>query len=88
MKMSLSFSQGHWYAGNLNKNNEVSINISVKGLDDPIWEKKVTQITLLFLEGYKLKINPERISPSVEIKKGVIEPGDKPTRTKKKENPG
>ena len=67
MIMSLSFSQGHWYAGNLNKINEVSIDISVNGLDDPMWEKKVTQITLLFLEGYKLKINPDRFSPSVDI---------------------
>ena len=74
--MSLSFSQGPWYAGNLNKINEVSIDISVNGLDDPMWEKKVTQITLLFLEGYKLKINSDRFSPSVDIKIGVIEPGD------------
>ena len=78
MIISLSFSQGHWYAGNLNKINEVSIDISVNGLDDPMWEKKVTQITLLFLEGYKLKINPDRFSPSVDIKIGVIEPGDNP----------
>ena len=40
MIMSLSFSQGHWYAGNLNKINEVSIDISVNGLEDPMWEKK------------------------------------------------
>ena len=36
MIMSLSFSQGHWYAGNLNKINELSIDISVNGLDDPL----------------------------------------------------
>ena len=78
MIMSLSFSQGNWYAGNLNKINEVSIGVSVNGLEDPMWEKKVMQIALLFLERYKLKINPDRFSPSVDIKIGVIEPGDNP----------
>ena len=78
MIMSLSFSQGNWYAGNLNKINEVSIGVSVNGLEDPMWEKKVKQIVLLFLERYKLKINPDRFSPSVDIKIGVIEPGDNP----------
>ena len=76
--MSLSYSQGHWYAGNLNKINEISIGVSVNGIEDPMWEKKVTQIALLFLERYKLKINPDRFSPSVDIKIGVIEPGDNP----------
>ena len=76
--ISLSYSQGHWYAGNLNKINEISIGVSVNGIEDPMWEKKVTQIALLFLERYKLKINPDRFSPSVDIKIGVIEPGDNP----------
>ena len=76
--MSLSYSQGHWYEGNLNKINEISIGVSVNGIEDPMWEKKVTQIALLFLERYKLKINPDRFSPSVDIKIGVIEPGDNP----------
>ncbi len=70
--MSLSYSQGHWYAGNLNKINEISIGVSVNGIEDPMWGKKVTQIALLFLERYKLKINPDRFSPSVDIKIGVI----------------
>ena len=78
MIMSLSFSQGNWYAGNLNKINEVSIGVSVNGLEDPMWEKKVMQIVLLFLDRYKLKINLDRFSPSVDIKIDVIEPGDIP----------
>ena len=70
--------QTNWSGGNLNKISEVSLDISVNGLEDPMWEKKVEQISLLFLDRYKLKINPDRFSPAVDIKISVIEPGDNP----------
>ena len=70
--------QSNWSGGNLSKISEVSIDISVNGLEDPMWKKKVEQIALLFLDRYKLKINPDRFSPAVDIRISVIEPGDNP----------
>ena len=33
--------QTNWSGGNLSKISEVSLDISVNGLEDPMWEKKV-----------------------------------------------
>ena len=55
--------QSNWSGGNLSKISEVLLDISVVGLEDPMWKKKVEQIALLFLDRYKLKINPDRFSP-------------------------
>ena len=76
--VSFSFAQNNWLGGNLSKINEISIDVSVNGLEDPMWEKKVMQVSLLFLERFKLKINPDRFSPSIDIRISVIEPGDNP----------
>ncbi|SVC56596.1 uncharacterized protein METZ01_LOCUS309450, partial [marine metagenome] len=76
--VSFSYAQNNWLGGNLSKINEISIDVSVNGLEDPLWEKKVIQVSLLFLERYKLKINPDRFSPSIDIRISVIEPGDNP----------
>ena len=70
--------QTNWSGGNLSKISEVSLDISVNGLEDPMWEKKVEQISLLFLDRYKLKINPDRFSPAMDIRISVIEPDDNP----------
>jgi len=43
-----------------------------------MWEKKVEQISLLFFDRYKLKINPDRFSPAMDIRISVIEPDDNP----------
>ena len=75
---SFSNGQDNWYEGNLRKISETSININVNGLEDSMWEKKVMQISLLFLERFKLKINPDRFSPAADIRISVIEPGDNP----------
>ena len=75
---SFSNGQDNWYEGNLRKISEISININVNGLEDSMWEKKVMQISLLFLERFKLKINPDRFSPAADIRISVIEPGDNP----------
>ena len=75
---SFSNGQDNWYEGNLRKISEISININVNGLEDSMWEKKVEQISLLFLERFKLKINPDRFSPAADIRISVIEPGDNP----------
>ena len=73
---SVSKAQTNWSGGNLSKISEVSLDISVNGLEDPMWEKKVEQISLLFLDRYKLKINPDRFSPAMDIRISVIEPDD------------
>jgi len=73
---STVYAQGNWYSRNLNKINEISLHTSVEGLDDPMWSKKIEQISLLFLEKFKLKINPNQISPTMDIVISVIEPGN------------
>ena len=75
---SFSNGQDNWYEGNLRKISETSININVNGLEDSMWEKKVMQISLLFLERFKLKINPDSFSPSIDIGITVINPGNNP----------
>ena len=50
------------------------MDISVNGIDDPMWEEKVIQLSYLFIERYKLKINPESFSPSMVISISIIEP--------------
>ncbi len=72
---SMSYPQGIWYGGNLKKVSEVSVDIIFNDIDDPIWEEKLIQLSYLFLERYKLKINSENFSPSLVIKISVIEPG-------------
>ena len=76
--VSFSYAQNNWLGGNLSKINEISIDVSVNGLEDPMWEKKVMQVSLLFLERYKLKINPDRFAPAMDISISVIESGDNP----------
>jgi len=76
--VSTSYSQSNWYGGNLKKVSDVSIDISVNGLDDPMWEEKILQLSYLFIERYKLKINTENFSPSLVIRISVIEPGNNP----------
>ena len=69
---SCSYGQLIWHEGNLKKVEEVSLDIVVNGQDDPIWKEKLTQIALLFLEGYKLKIDPKVFSPSMAIQINLI----------------
>ena len=76
--VSFSYAQNNWLGGNLSKINEISIGVIVNGLEDPMWEKKVMQVSLLFLDRYKLKINPDRFAPAMDISISVIEPGDNP----------
>ena len=76
--VSFSYAQNNWLGGNLSKISEISIGVIVNGLEDPMWEKKVMQVSLLFLDRYKLKINPDRFAPAMDISISVIEPGDNP----------
>ena len=76
--VSFSYAQNKWLGGNLSKINEISLGVIVNGLEDPMWEKKVMQVSLLFLDRYKLKINPDRFAPAMDISISVIEPGDNP----------
>ena len=76
--VSFSYAQNNWLGGNLSKISEISLDVIVNGLEDPMWEKKVMQVSLLFLDRYKLKINPDRFAPAMDISISVIEPGDNP----------
>ena len=73
---SISYGQLIWHEGNLKKIEEVSLDIIVIGDQDPTWKEKLTQIALLFLEGYKLKIDSEVFSPSMVIKISLIKSND------------
>jgi hypothetical protein len=73
---SYSYGQLIWHEGNLKKVEEVSLDIVVNGQDDPIWKEKLTQIALLFLEGYKLKIDPKVFSPSMIIQISLMKSKD------------
>ena len=46
--LSLLSAQKRWYRGNLQGMSEFTMDISITGLDDPVWEKKVRQMALLF----------------------------------------
>ena len=73
---SISYGQLIWHEGNLKKIEEVSLDIIVIGDQDPTWKEKLTQIALLFLEGYKLKIDSEVFSPAIVIEINLIKSND------------
>ena len=73
---SISYGQLIWHEGNLKKIEETSLDIIVIGDQDPTWKEKLTQIALLFLEGYKLKIDSEVFSPSMVIEISLIRSND------------
>ena len=73
---SISYGQLIWHEGNLKKIEEASLDIIVIGDQDPTWKEKLTQIALLFLEGYKLKIDSEVFSPSIVIEISLIKSND------------
>ena len=73
---SISYGQLIWHEGNLKKIEEISLDIIVIGDQDPTWKEKLTQIALLFLEGYKLKIDSEVFSPSMVIEISLIKSND------------
>ena len=49
------------------------MDISVTGLDDPVWDKKVKQMVLFFFDQYKVKINPERFSPVLQLRFEILD---------------
>ena len=73
---SISYGQLIWHEGNLKKIEEASLDIIVIGDQDPTWKEKLTQIALLFFEGYKLKIDSEVFSPSMVIEISLIKSND------------
>ena len=73
---SISYGQLIWHEGNLKKIEEASLAIIVIGDQDPTWKEKLTQIALLFLEGYKFKIDSEVFSPSMVIEISLIKSND------------
>ena len=73
---TFSYGQLIWSEGNLKKVDQISLEIVVSGDQDPTWEEKLTQISLLFFEGYKLKINPKTFSPNMVINVSVLKSKD------------
>ena len=73
---TFSYGQLIWSEGNLKKVDQISLEIVVSGDQDPTWEKKLTQISLLFFEGYKLKINPKTFSPNMVINVSILKSND------------
>ena len=71
--LSLLSAQKRWYRGNLQGMSEFTMDISINGLDDPVWEKKVRQMALLFLDQYKIKINPDRFSPVLQLRFDILD---------------
>ena len=47
---TFSYGQLIWSEGNLKKVDQISLEIVVSGDQDPTWEEKLTQISLLFLK--------------------------------------
>ena len=73
---TFSYGQLIWSEGNLRKVDQISLEIVVSGDQDPTWEEKLTQISLLFFEGYKLKINPKTFSPNMVINVSILKSND------------
>ena len=73
---TFSYGQLIWSEGNLKKVDQISLDIVVSGDQDPTWEEKLKQISLLFFEGYKLKINPKTFSPNMVINVSVLKSND------------
>ena len=73
---TFSYGQLIWSEGNLKKVDQISLEIVVSGDQDPTWEEKLTQISLLFFEGYKLKINPKTFSPNMVINVSILKSND------------
>ncbi len=73
---TFSYGQLIWSEGNLKKVDQISLEIVVSGDQDPTWEEKLTQISLLFFEGYKLKINPKTFSPNMVINVNILKSND------------
>ena len=73
---TFSYGQLIWSEGNLEKVDQISLEIVVSGDQDPTWEEKLTQISLLFFEGYKLKINPKTFSPNMVINVSILKSND------------
>ena len=45
------FAQGIWYSGNLRGIDDITMELNVKGIDDSVWEKRVSSFIMLrFLE--------------------------------------
>ena len=73
---TFSYGQLIWSEGNLKKVDQISLEIVVSGDQDPTWEEKLTQISLLFFEGYNLKINPKTFSPNMVINVSILKSND------------
>ena len=71
--LSVLSAQKRWYRGNMEGMGEFTMDISVNGLEDPAWEDKVRQVTLLFLDQYKVKINPKRFSPILQLRFDILD---------------
>ena len=69
---SSAFSQSSWYDGNLKYLNDVTFTLNVKGIDDGVWEKRLSSYIELRLLEHNIRFNQNQM-PKMVIDINVID---------------
>ena len=70
--ISSLFSQSTWYDGNLKDLNDVTFILNVKGIDDGVWEKRLSSYIELRLLEHNIRFNENQM-PKMVIDINVID---------------
>jgi len=70
--ISSLFSQSTWYHGNLKHLNDVTFILNVKGIDDSVWEKRLSSYIELRLLEHNIRFNENQM-PKMVIDINVID---------------
>tara|TARA_Y100000768_G_scaffold377115_1_gene349946 strand:- start:3 stop:503 length:501 start_codon:yes stop_codon:yes gene_type:complete len=70
--ISSLFSQSSWYDGNLKYLNDVTFTLNVKGIDDGVWEKRLSSYIELRLLEHNIRFNQNQM-PKMVIDINVID---------------
>ena len=70
--ISSLFSQSTWYDGNLKYLNDVTFTLNVKGIDDGVWEKRLSSYIELRLLEHNIRFNQNQM-PKMVIDINVID---------------
>ena len=70
--ISSLFSQSTWYDGNLKHLNDVTFILNVKGIDDSVWEKRLSSYIELRLLEHNIRFNENQM-PKMVIDINVID---------------
>ena len=70
--VSSVFSQSSWYDGNLKYLNDVTFTLNVKGIDDGVWEKRLSSYIELRLLEHNIRFNQNQM-PKMVIDINVID---------------